>query len=518
MLIHKALLENCLLKIINSAYVPAIAYAFVEPDSDNVSDFSSIALAVGEKKALSSDQSTNNVNEHTIFPASSLSKIVFTYLVLQLVKQHKFDLDEPLYNTLRYKRFLVSHQFPEKSRQLTARHVLSHTSGLPNFGSSLLSHLKFDAGTELGEGYAYSGEAFLYLQKAIEKKFGKNLEKLAQEYIFKPLNMQRTTFLPPSKDETNIVMVHTQFKKPRAIYKCTPHLNAAASLLTTAHDFSKFMQAWLKQIENPIIRQSFEPRHSEGFMVCGLGWHVYRNKDEPIAYQFGANPNTQSFIAINIKSKKATVFFTNSDNGMAIANQVLGASGVIPIGNIKAICEHLNYKQCDELGWQKTLEAKIAEDCGAFETAQTYLAEALRLSPEDKSKQRRLEWFQVARKCDLNKKIYVNPIGSFMGTYKNHYNDMVDFYIDKETLIYKQFDQSIELVRVSEDSFLPKKNQSFKVDFKDNKIKLVFVEGYEKVLSKCPTLNSKYSITLFQKPVKSETDEHNASFQRYGPR
>ena len=103
---------------------------------------------------------------------------------------------------------------------------MSHTTGLPNFasGSDLSSPLKFAPESKLGEGYSYSGEALLYLQKVIEIKMGKDLEALAQEYVFGPLGMKRSTFLPQSENDTNIVMVHTQLGKPTALYKVEPEL------------------------------------------------------------------------------------------------------------------------------------------------------------------------------------------------------------------------------------------------------------------------------------------------------
>ena len=55
------------------------------------------------------------VDGKTRFPASSLSKIAFTYLVLQLVKDKQIDLDEPLYKILEYDRFKVDGEYPEKA-------------------------------------------------------------------------------------------------------------------------------------------------------------------------------------------------------------------------------------------------------------------------------------------------------------------------------------------------------------------------------------------------------------------
>lgn len=138
-----------------------------------------------------------------------------------------------------------------------------------------ISHNDLDPKSELGKGFSYSGEAFLYLQKVVEAKMNKDLETLAKEYVFGPIGMDRSTFLPQANDDTNIVVVHTQLEKPAPIYEGNPPLNAAGSLLTTVCDFSKFMTAWLENMDDSIIRQAFEPTSIDDFISCGLGWHIY---------------------------------------------------------------------------------------------------------------------------------------------------------------------------------------------------------------------------------------------------
>jgi CubicO group peptidase (beta-lactamase class C family) len=471
-------------KITQSAHVPAVGYAYVEQKGEGKHEFSGTTLTIGKKNAQSTDVIMNKVDRNTRFPASSLSKIVFTYLVLQLVKAKHITLDEPLHSILQYERFSANGQYPKKAERLTARHVLSHTTGLPNFGSNLASNLTFDPTSELGEGYSYSGEAFLYLQKVIEKKMGEDLETLAQRYVFGPdaLGMDRSTFLPQPKNDTNSVAVHTELGKPTAIYEVQPHLNAAGSLLTTAHDFSKFMMAWLEQMNDPIFQQAFKPTSAEDFPTCGLGWHLYRKAGEVIAYQFGENPNTRSFVAINLNTQKATAFFTNSENGMSIANQLLNSPDFPTIGDLQAVFKHLHYQQSDEPGWCETLEGKIAEDQGEFDVARLCFKKALELAPDDASKQRRLTWFNAAHHPAREKQAFPQPLESFIGKLTNRYNDEVAIAISANGLIYKEFDREIKLVRISNSDFVPEKDQSFKIRFNGNHVSIRYDHGAKKAL------------------------------------
>src|SRR5918997_209412 len=67
----------------------------------------------------------------------------------------------------------------ERYRRITPRMVLSHATGLPNWGGDTL-RLGFDPGTD----YGYSGEGFLFLQKALERKTGRSLDELARREVF----------------------------------------------------------------------------------------------------------------------------------------------------------------------------------------------------------------------------------------------------------------------------------------------------------------------------------------------
>lgn len=474
---------TALQEITKLGHVPAVSYACVELSKKEEHKFVRASMSVGKKNAQATD-SEMTVDDNTRFPASSLSKIVFTYLVLQLVKDKQIDLDEPLLGILQYERFLVGGEYPEKAKELTARHILSHTTGLPNFGANLSSTLIFDSKSKLGEKYSYSGEAFLYLQKVIETKIGKDLETLAQEYVFGPLRMGRSTFMPPPEDDDNIVAVHTELGKPTPTYVGDPHVNAAGSLLTTADDFSKFIAAWLENMDDPLIQQAFEPTSTDGLMVCGLGWHIYRHEDEVIAYQYGQNPNTRAFTAINVTTQKGAVFFTNSENGMSIANQVFSSPDLAPIGNMRELYKHLHYVQSDETGWQETILGKIAEVEDKFEEARRYFEKACELSPEDETKHRRLEWFNAVHN-PFPEKEFTLSLKAFVGNYKNPYNDELEISIRDSSLIFKQFDQEIKFVRIAETDFLPEKDQSFKIKFDGEQMSISFAHGgRDKSLSK----------------------------------
>ena len=69
------------------------------------------------------------VTHETVFQAASLSKPIFAYAVLKACAEGLLDLDTPLSD------YLPEPYIPDDARlhRIAARHVLSHTSGFPNW-------------------------------------------------------------------------------------------------------------------------------------------------------------------------------------------------------------------------------------------------------------------------------------------------------------------------------------------------------------------------------------------------
>jgi CubicO group peptidase (beta-lactamase class C family) len=144
----------------------------------------------------------------TCFYAASLSKAVFAWLVMQLVDEGRINLDTPLarYFTKPLPEYAnyKDLQGDDRWKKITARHCLSHTTGFPNwrfFNSH--DNNRLEIFFEPGSRYAYSGEGIFLLQIAIENITGKELEELAREKIFRPLEMNRTSYTWQPSYENN---------------------------------------------------------------------------------------------------------------------------------------------------------------------------------------------------------------------------------------------------------------------------------------------------------------------------
>src|SRR5690606_7858649 len=115
-----------------------------------------------------------------------------------------------------------------------------HQSGFPNWRYGRKDQklvFEFEPGTK----FQYSGEGFEFLRKALEKKFGRSLQALAETYVFAPLKMEDTHyFWSEEVDESRYAVESDTLGNPFPYTKYTTP-NAAANMLTTVSDYAAFM-------------------------------------------------------------------------------------------------------------------------------------------------------------------------------------------------------------------------------------------------------------------------------------
>src|SRR5204862_185296 len=81
----------------------------------------------------------------------------------------------------------------DRYKLITARHVLSHQTGFPNWANRNEKgqfNLLFTPGTKFG----YSGEAFEYLKRVVEYITKKDIGVILEEELINPLNLKNVYF------------------------------------------------------------------------------------------------------------------------------------------------------------------------------------------------------------------------------------------------------------------------------------------------------------------------------------
>ncbi|MBS1524479.1 MAG: serine hydrolase [Bacteroidetes bacterium] len=269
--------------------------------------------------------SDKKVTSNTVFEAASLSKCVFSYIVMRLYDRGVIDLDTPLTHYMgSYERF-----DPKEPRyaKITARMVLRHTTGLPNWGDKYAELIFTPDST-----FSYSGEGFQYLQHVVEKLTGKTLNELAQQEVFTPLGMANSSYEWTEKFDTLAAFGNS----PDAVNRHKKQM-AAASLLTCAHDYAFFLQALIDgvglkpetqkmmfttQSNADWFRHTIDPeikRH----VSWGLGVGLQENETGKWIWHWGDNGDFKAFYIANLEKKEILVYFTHSNWGLHVTADIL---------------------------------------------------------------------------------------------------------------------------------------------------------------------------------------------------
>jgi CubicO group peptidase (beta-lactamase class C family) len=222
-------LEKKIPELLQEAKVPGLSIAVIEDAK----------LQWRRGFGVKDSGSREPVDNHTMFEAGSLSKTVFAYAVMKLCEKRVIDLDTPLTHYT-VERFL---QGDPRLGLITARHVLSHTSGFQNWREEGKEPLTIHFTP--GEKYLYSGEGYSYLQSVVTHLTGQPFELYMKANLFAPFGMASSGYVWNDRFEQRMARPHSQSGKPMENKKSTTtsvaRYGSAGALLTTPTDYARFI-------------------------------------------------------------------------------------------------------------------------------------------------------------------------------------------------------------------------------------------------------------------------------------
>ncbi|GJM30046.1 MAG: hypothetical protein DHS20C17_26810 [Cyclobacteriaceae bacterium] len=278
---------------------------------------------------VKSTQTNEPVTDETLFEAASITKPVFGFVVLRLAEKGVIDLDKPLYQYLPFEALEVTPEY----KKMTARHVLIHQSGLPNWGVPLVR--------APGLEYGYSGEGFEYLKRVVCKITGKDIEQLLDEEVISPLKLYHMEF-KDSEELRKVAAIGHQGGDPTN-WPIPGEPGMAHSMHTEAYAFSRFAIALLEERGlKPETYSELEkihtlspaeywdsPEYPEG---AGLGVHVRTSPFGNVIGHGGNNGDFKCLFEVYQELDMGYVVFTNSNLGdqlaMDLAKFLVEGSGV----------------------------------------------------------------------------------------------------------------------------------------------------------------------------------------------
>ena len=285
-------------------------------------------------------ESKRPVDARTLFEAASVSKTVFAYAALQAVDRGVLPLDKPLSN------FTEMRVIDDDARldRISMRHVLSHTSGLPNFRSKAEPlAIAFPP----GEKYRYSGEGYWYLQAVISEARGRvdprscgtyeddlrvcatNFDSQMRTNVLAPFGMRASGYLWNRTLAQHAARPHaedgTPMKKGQPSAIDAARYGAAGGLHTTADEYARFLIAVIA----PRRGRAFLADRTRAEMLrphvkvdaassWGLGWQIRHTPAGDLIQHQGGQAGVQAFTAASVARKSGYVILTNSANGSKV--------------------------------------------------------------------------------------------------------------------------------------------------------------------------------------------------------
>lgn len=313
-------------------------------------------------------------DEQTLFSAASFSKTVFAYLVMLLAEGKVIDLDRPLYQYLDKPLY----EYPaytdlkgdDRYKLITARMALSHTTGFPNW-RFLTQDGKLSILFTPGSRHSYSGEGIALLQMVVEQVTGRDLEALAQEKIFQPFGMTRTSYIWQPQFEANYASPHDEFGRPRGENLQRTKPDAAGSMVTTTSDYARFLVGILsaegqrKATVDEMLRPQIDINYKRMFgpdawtltdenqdihLAWGLGWGRFDTPYGRAFFHTGNGIGWKNYTVTYIDKGIGIVMLSNSDNFESVAEEIAKKA----IGDIYSPYDWLGYVPFDPARAKKT--------------------------------------------------------------------------------------------------------------------------------------------------------------------
>ena len=278
---------------------------------------------------VKNDSTKEPCDEATIFEAASLTKPFFAYIVIQYVSEGKLDLDKPLVEYISEKIIadsLLAHPFDQPGfrrdwfEKITARQILSHSSGMPHGEPADSCYpLLF----EPGEKFKYSASGYRFLQLVLENIEGATLDEIARQRVLDPLGMTHTSLVWRDGYEQAAANGHDMFGTPQD-HRRWPRASAAASMYTNATDYAKFICAILnnKQLSRDNIAAMLKPQIKvDDHLSWSLGFGRQQDSNGMAFWQWGDYGIYRNFVMAYDKQRSGIIWLTNSFYGLSILDE-----------------------------------------------------------------------------------------------------------------------------------------------------------------------------------------------------
>lgn len=272
------------------------------------------------------DSEGNSLTEHSLMRIGSASKTFTAFAVLQLVDEGTIRMDDPI---IRHLPELTMDD--QRLGQVTIRHLLNHTSGIPNptivtkaatleQGIQRLHSWKLQS--DPGERHFYSNANYWILARLVENVSGMESAEYLDKKVFSPLGMDSSLSPMNSGDAIpGLPRGHvTAYGTAIPISEMEQMFSGAGGIVTTAADMGKWLAMHTNKgvsasgerlLSLSLLDESYSPQ--PGSEHYGLGWSLSSSDVAPQRVQHsGALSSYQAQHSIIPSSGYAVAVILNS--------------------------------------------------------------------------------------------------------------------------------------------------------------------------------------------------------------
>ncbi len=268
------------------------------------------------------------IDSTSTYQLASVSKQFTAAAILLLYQEGKLDLDDFA------SKYLTD--FPYKNIKI--RHLLNHTSGLPNYMYAaehnwksklppdnaamlnLMNKIKMYAYFKPGDRFDYSNTGYFILASIVTKVSNQSLGNFLESRFFKPLNMKHTYVHNPKEATKNDELVG--FRKYGRSYIAIPFsINDGVvgdkGIYSTVSDLFKWKQSLESNtvLNKHILAQAFLPgkTNSGKIVPYGFGFRLKQEIDSELVYHNGVW-NGFSTTLRNYKTDEITIIILSNNS------------------------------------------------------------------------------------------------------------------------------------------------------------------------------------------------------------
>jgi CubicO group peptidase (beta-lactamase class C family) len=258
----------------------------------------------------------------TKFHLASITKQFTATAILMLQERGKLNVQDPICKYLA--------DCPAAWQQVTIHHLLTHSSGIPNFtdfpdwlqtraqpstfASTVLRFKDKPLDFQPGEKYNYSNSGYILLGYIIEKISGRTYEGFLRDSIFVPLRMLNTGY-----DDNKVLIEHRAIGYSREGIRLVraPYLNmstvkAAGGLYSTVEDLFIWSQAL--DTEKLLSKKSLDAMFTIYKGDYGYGWHIDKQFNRDRANHGGVQIGFKTNIDRYLGHRVSIIILSNFDD------------------------------------------------------------------------------------------------------------------------------------------------------------------------------------------------------------